>query len=439
MPAIVTNNLRIKNADTFAANMLATPNFIYIGKETQWNEFDTPDRLIGSDQETFDVYNNMLALKKIEAGSVQSVTRRIDWKSGTVYDAYDHRVNMFASKNPVTESFYNFYVLTEEFNVYKCLSNNNGARSTEQPTSQGVSAFQTADGYTWKYMYTIRSGDVLNFLTTNWMPIYSVRYNDGSAQWQVQQAAIDGAIHRIDVLTKGQNYNPLSPPTVTITGDGVGAQATVTINEDTGAITGVTMVNVGQGYSYATVTFDNAGDGVGASAVAIMAPVGGHGANPRTELGGTAKMFKIALSGTEGGDFPTTSFRQIGIIAMPISATDKGSRISVNDITGFAGGDQVQGATSGATGSVIFAIDGIVWLQNVVGNFIVGEDFVNKTRTTTTKVVTALNNTNIPLIQTTASKSEIINRTGRLLYISNREKITRATEQTEDIRIVIPF
>lgn len=438
MPAIITNNMRIKNADAFAASAISIPSYVYIGKQSEWNNEILPDALIGADKEQFDVYNNMLALKKLEAGSIQSVCRRIDWKSGTVYDAYDHRVNMLASKTILGNTFYDFYVLTEEFNVYKCLSNNGGAKSTEQPTSQQVSAFQTSDGYIWKYMYTLRSGDVNNFLTTNWMPIYTLKYNDGSAQWQVQNAAIDGAIHRIELTNKGLNYSKTNPPTVVITGDGTGAEATLEVNEDNGSIARIIMVNVGRGYSYATVTLSNVGDGVGASAVAILSPVGGHGSAARAELGGTAKMFKITLTGDEGGDFPTTSFRQIGIISTPMSL-NLGSKVSTNNVDGFYAGDSVQGGTTGATATVMFVNESIIWLQNVVGNFVIGEALRNLTRNGSSNITTAINNTNIPLIASTASKSEIVNRSGRLLYMSNREKITRATEQSEDVRIVIPF
>lgn len=437
MPAIVTNDLRIKNSDTFAANLIATPNYVFIGRETPWPVENIPPVLTGADQDLFDVYNDLLAIKKIEASSIQTVCQRIDWKAGVKYDQYDHRVNMLG-KDMVNKNFYNFYVVTEEFNVYKCLSNNGGTASFERPTSQQINAFQTSDGYIWKYMYTLRSTDTVNFLTTDWMPIYTLKYNDGSAQWQVQNTAIDGAIHRVEVTNKGANYSSTTPPTVIITGDGSGATATAQVNPDDGSISKIVILNPGSGYSYATVTLDNIGDGVGATAVAIMSPVGGHGFDARAELGGTSKMIKISISGDEGGFFPTTTFRKTGVISAPLS-NNVGSKVTLNNNAGYAAGDSLQGDTSGAIGQVLYVDDSLVWIQNVVGSFVVGEAMNNLTTGSSSNIVTAINGTNIPLLQSVAAKADIVNRSGKILYMSNREKITRAAEQSEDVRVLIQF
>ena len=55
-----------------------------------------------------------------------------------------------------------FYVMTDDYNVYKCLSNNDttsggivGTTSTVKPTGTGTSIISTADGYKWKFMYQI--------------------------------------------------------------------------------------------------------------------------------------------------------------------------------------------------------------------------------------------------------------------------------------------
>lgn len=436
MPAIITQDLRIKNADTFAADLVNTPNYIYIGKSTEWADELIPDAMVGSDNDLFQVYNDLLAMKKIDSSSVLSVCRRINWVAQTVYDEYDHRVNMDA-RDMLGNNIYNYYVLTEEFNVYKCLSNNNGVPSTERPTSQQINAFQTSDGYIWKYMYTIRSGDVLNFLTTGWMPIYSLKYNDGSAQWQVQTTAIDGAIHRVELTNNGSNYSASNPPTVTITGDGTGATATAVVS-DSGTITRIVMVSVGSGYSYATVTFGNVDDGIGAVADAILSPIGGHGFDARTELSGTAKMVKVSITGAEGGAFPTTSFRKIGIISAPLS-NNLGSKVSLNNIVGYSAGDSLQGGTTGAIGQVLYVDQTVIWIQNVTGNFVVGEALNNLTTNKSSNITTVLNGIKIPLLKSVASKAEIVNRSGKILYMSNREKITRATEQSEDLRIIQEF
>ena len=46
-------------------------------------------------------------------------------------------------------------VMTDEFYVYQCLHNNNGAASTVKPTGTSPNPFKTSDGYIWKLLYTL--------------------------------------------------------------------------------------------------------------------------------------------------------------------------------------------------------------------------------------------------------------------------------------------
>ena len=89
-----------------------------------------------------------------------------------------------------------FYVITPQYRVYKCLNNNSGAISTVLPTSISTSASTPAalaDGYVWKYMYTLSTIDQEFFYTTNWIPVRYITVNDGSDQWTIQQNAIAGS------------------------------------------------------------------------------------------------------------------------------------------------------------------------------------------------------------------------------------------------------
>ena len=99
-----------------------------------------------------------------------------------------------------------FYTVTDEFNVYKCLDNND-AKSTEKPTGRSTSVIETADGYKWKYMYTILASEVLKYMTTEWIPVKVLDEDDGSNQWLVQEAAVDGAIDIINVTNQGSGYS----------------------------------------------------------------------------------------------------------------------------------------------------------------------------------------------------------------------------------------
>lgn len=437
MSSIISNSLRILNSETFAKRISEQPTYLFIGKETSWADEELPDVPTESTKDLSQLYKNLLAVKRVTPDTMTSVIQRINWVSNSVYDAYDDTLNMIDDRKS-NGTKYRFYALTDEFNVYKCLSNNNGAVSTTKPTSQQITEFKTPDGYIWKYMYTIRSTDVFSFLTQDWMPVYTIIANDGSSQWQVQENAIDGGIHDIVVKTGGASYNPAIPPTVVITGDGTGATAQASVHPISGAITRILITNPGSGYTVATVALNNVGSGNGCTSVAIIAPVGGHGKDAKLELGGVNKMIKMTLSGTEGGEFPTTTFRQAGLLYKPMS-NDQGSKITVATTNGFESGATVTGSTTGATGVIRLVDDNdrTLWIDTVVGAFIQSETIVSVDVSATIERVE--NNTNLVLINSVSSVDNIVARSGEFMYISNRQFITRNDTQSEEIRFIIGF
>lgn len=438
MPSIITNQMRIVNSETFAKRVSSQPTYLFIGKNTPWADEELPDTPFETDVEKVDVFKSMLALKRVQSSEINSVVPRIDWAANVVYDAYDSRVNMVDGRKSNGKR-YQFYALTDEFNVYKCLSNNNGAASTVKPTSQQVTDFKTPDGYVWKYMYTIRSTDVFNYMTSDWIPIYTIEANDGSAQWQAQQNAIDGAIHSIVITSSGGGYNPLSPPIVTIVGDGAGATATVVIDPITGGIKQVNVTDVGSGYTSATVTLTNVGGGSSALLSPIIAPPRGHSYDARVELGGVHKMIKLNISGTENGTFPVGTFRQSGLIFKPLS-TELGTKITVSSTNGFSEDDTITGNTTGAVGRIrlVDSNERILWVDSVIGDFIQNE--IIKSQVNNESLIQVVeNNTNIVLSAAVSSATNVVRKSGELLYISNREFITRSESQVEEIRFVINF
>lgn len=437
MSSIITNALRILNSDTFAKRITEQPTYIFIGKQTPWADEEIPDTPTESAKSLGQIHKDLLAAKRITADTLTSVILRVNWSANSMYDQFDHRKNMIDDRKP-NGSRYRFYVLTDEFNVYKCLSNNNGAASTTKPTSQQITEFQTPDGYIWKYMYTVRSTDVFSFLTQDWMPVYTIEANDGSSQWQVQENAIDGGVHDIILDAAGSGFNPLTPPTVVISGDGTGATATAIVNSISGSISRIVVTNPGKNYTVANVSLINTGAGVGVIATAILSPVGGHGKDAKLELGGVNKMIKMSLNGTEGGTFPSTTFRQAGVVYKPIS-TDVGSQITVASTDGFDEGATVVGGTTGTTGRIRLVDDNgrTLWIDTVVGAFIQSE--IITSNGTTAPIERANNEAKLPLVAGVAAAASIIPRTGEFMYISNREKITRNDTQSEEIRFIVGF
>ena len=179
MPAIVTNKFRVHNSEQFHeafSEAASTNQFIFIGKVSEWLDASsvnidanppTPTDTVENTE--YNHWDDMILAKRVTSSDVSHVINRYNWTSGTVYDQFDSQDSTLYSKP--------FFVVTEDFNVYKCMYNNHGAQSTVMPssinTSAGVSE-TTADGYKWKYMYSISAADALKFITTSFIPVLSL-------------------------------------------------------------------------------------------------------------------------------------------------------------------------------------------------------------------------------------------------------------------------
>ncbi len=213
MPAIVTNKFRIHNAKQFveafnevaatsgdamvdSSGLLTTNMYLFIGKVTPWTDDTQPPTPTDSVSNT--VYNHwrdMIAAKRIGPADVSHVVPRYNWTSGQNYFAYTHANNTLFDQT--------FYVLTEDYNVYKCLANNNtGGTSTTQPSGTGTSFITTGDSYKWKFMYQISAARALKFVTPSYMPVQRVR----KANLAIANTSGNGAIEIAHVTNGGTAY-----------------------------------------------------------------------------------------------------------------------------------------------------------------------------------------------------------------------------------------
>lgn len=390
MAAIVTSNLRIHAAKQFDSSFSdgAQSIYLFIARTLPWENDNQPPTPIDCEGDASATYREMLSMKRINGSDASLVIPRNNWTVGTIYTQYSNDVDLFdpTSGNPP------FYVVTDSLNVYKCLNNNNGAASTVIPSGTSTSVVTNADGYQWKYMFTVNSADVLKFVTTEWIPVKTLETNDGSQQWLVQQAAVAGTIDRIDMVTVGTQYTQV--PTVTITGDGTGATAVAAISG--GNVTGITVTSTGSGYTWATVAITDGGVASnGATAKAIISPFAGHGANPTAELGGYFVLINGKLTYDENGIFTIANdYRRIGLLKNPILKGSNGSqataatydqtvRLTFSTVSGssFVQDEIVTGATSSAQGVVLDwnATTSVLRLVQTVGTFVPGETVVGDT------------------------------------------------------------
>ena len=342
MAAIITEKFRLHNAKEFKQSATESGNamYMFIGRPLSWSDDSNPPTPVDSLNDEYDAYANMTALKKVSSTDVSHAIIRRDWTSGTVYDEYRHNYTSSNTANSGASTLWasTFYVVTSDYNVYKVISNNNGANSTVMPSGTSTNILTTGDGYKWKYMYTISASDVIKFVTSDFVPVKTIgakaavegevgglgsaATDDSSTQWDVENGAVDGSIEHARVTAGGSSYGSDGNYNVAISGDGASGQLQVTVSS--GAITAVTVNAVGSGYSVASI--DNgllrtatSSSGSGATFDIIISPKNGHGSDPVEELGGNYVIVNSRLEYAEGsGDFPTDNdFRQIGLIVNP--------------------------------------------------------------------------------------------------------------------------
>ena len=174
--------------------------FFYIARPTGWtegNEVNQPDTVSADN----DSRRQIIAIKAIRPSDVNFLIPKNPWTRGTLYQEFSDDLGISGAT---------FHTMTDEFNVYKVISNNNGAASTYRPSSTNTSGtFSTKDGYVWKYMYTIPES-IRRHITDDFVPVetVSVRGLDDVTQRQfdVRSNAFAGGIEHIDIPIGSSRY-----------------------------------------------------------------------------------------------------------------------------------------------------------------------------------------------------------------------------------------
>jgi len=249
---------RVELARTFHRDIKNNNDYFHfaVGRTTAWTDDTVPETPIDSDSYISEFRRSMMFTQRIDSADVCLLAKRRNWTSGTVYDQYDDNYSSTIQSNSgaTTLADATFFVVTDEFKVYKCISNNFNGTSTVKPTSTGTSVFELSDKYNWKFMFQISASDQTKFLDADYIPVRKLTGNPTHD--------VTGEVDSISVTAGGSGYT--SAPTVVISGDGDGlATGTATISG--GAVTGVTINTSGSGFSFAFVSFTGGG-GSGATA-----------------------------------------------------------------------------------------------------------------------------------------------------------------------------
>ena len=485
MAAIITNKFRINNAEQFVESFSETSAetyYLFIGRAHSWaSDVDAQGNTIAegtdaspptpNDDVTSEFYNydDMLGAKLVASTDVSRVIPRRNWTTGTTYDMYEHNIGSGnAAASGATNLFDSSYVVMNgSFAVYKVIENDGATASTVEPTSTSNSIFSTSDGYRWKYMYSLTSAETLNFMSTDFIHT--------STDSTVSAAAVNGALDTILVVAGGSSYNVSSGTTITaipIRGDGSSGVASVVISS--GAIASATVTTAGTGYTFAYIrTADiiaatNAGGaGSGDNLNVIIPPKGGHGANAVKELGGFYIMLNKSLVGVEGtSDIGVgNDFRRIGLLKDPTNfgtstvatATTRRQIYATifSSVSGtFTADEEINQATTGAVAKVIEfdSTNKILYYYQTRFPDVGTDTNGNLTAISGANAITGQSSSASATPNTSSSATvngvtfasgyanpELAYDSGDIIYVEERSPITRASDQTENVKLIIEF
>ncbi|MFZ9241637.1 MAG: hypothetical protein ACO239_00470 [Sediminibacterium sp.] len=423
------------NSNSYLPIDKRTYTFVGIGKQTPWNSgteiAPSPDQATRSLSQ---IYRDTIVLKRLSQENASFVVQRVNWEYGTLYAAYGCGVCPAGT---------NFYVLNSKDQVFKCLYNNGQSLSTSEPqlslssTSLEEPYFETADGYKWKYMYTLTSLQKQRFLSSDWMP---VTYNKF-----VRAAAVNRSLDIVRITNSGNNYvDGGSQDIITITGDGT--DAILKANVVGGQIVDIIIQNRGQDYTTANLTISDVAGGIGsnAAAVVVFSPQNGHGYDPVEELYTSTVMFNVDYDGSENDVFPAENeYRQVYMIQNPL---ENGSTNLANSeiYTAYTKVKVSPGVGDFSNDEKVF--QGIDLARSTFNADVISFD--ENTNYLYLNNIFGTLNTNEPIKGNESGSIRVaINKTdptiklysGNLLYISNSLPVSRDPDQTDRIRFVLSF
>jgi len=501
MTAIITEKFRLHNAEQFFESFSeAAPHVYYmlIGKATPFTSSTsggtdasppTPADDISSE---FYVWDQTIAGKNIASSDVTHALPRRDWANSTTYDMYEDDISSSNLTTSGQASLYQstFFFRTSDNRVYKVLDNNAGtAYSGSEPTSESTSPFAQG-GYVLKYMYTITAAEQTKFLTTDFMPV--------TTDSTVSSAATDGMIESL-IVTAGSGYTD-GTYYVGVDGDGTsagtssGAVISFVVSSGVIATFGLTsgtdtiVYAGGAAYTFGTVTLTDAkvftdatletavttgdiADGSGGAIQVVISPKEGHGNDAVDELGGHYVIMNTLFIGAERDDLLTgNDFRNISIVTDPTTygtstvASDQTIRqtyaAKLTSVSGtFTVDEKISQASTGAIGKVVEwdSTNSILYYQqerytdygtDSVGAYVAfsGVNAITGASSaaagtpdsTADSAVTLANGFTITFTDGYVNP-ELEPDSGNIIYNENRSPISRATDQTEDIKIVVEF
>ena len=155
-------------------------------------------------------------------------------------------------------------------------------------------------------------------------------------------------------------------------------------------------------------------------------------------------MLSLKIDGDETGTlFTNNDFRVVGLVSNPLLYSGLQANGTVYDLTtkltvtaksaALSGDEIITGGTSGAQGRyVTFAntnatgTAGIISVTGMTGTFVATESITGNT-STVTATVASINNRDLKDFE------------GDILYVENRLPVSRSSDQSEDIKLIVRY
>ena len=368
MPAIISDQFRIMNAETFTKSLVGVGNtfnsyYTFIGQPNALNSQANGSASWGDGlppldgfKEESEIKETIISMKKVTTNDVRRMVRKNTWGSGTTYEMYRHDYTIY-NLSPITNSpsLYdaNYYVINEDLRVYICLQNGTdpentkGKPSVDQPDFVDLEprpAGTSGDGYIWKYLYTIKPSEIVKFDSIEFIPVPE-DWGTVGGSISTKNNAINGRVQILTITNRGSGYEPESKTfaNIPILGDGTGGKATVVV-DSFGKVSDAYVTDGGTGYTKGIIQFEPEAPGIPdeltntgtiAKFDVIIPPKGGHGYDIYRELGAYRVLVysRYNTDETNPDTIIGNDFARIGIIKNPTKTTSDVEPLDIAEVS----------------------------------------------------------------------------------------------------------
>jgi hypothetical protein len=455
MAAIITENFRRLSTQLFLNDLKGRDYYVGIGKSDPWVGEGSPSFNVplptGTASEQQEVLSNLSTLIQVQDENTGLVIPNIKYKVNSYYKEYDPTDDSCffpaVADNGVTIN--PCYMTTSGGYIFLCIKSGPGLSTELPPESITYTPNRMPDGYIWALVDKI---DFNNSSVVNTNQFISI--NAGSltgANQTVSAQATGNLLYGFTILNGGSGYNPAIQqiPFIWHTSDAQEPmQCPITV--DVNGI--ITSISLPVDYDYdgrilgGYFDFDNfAGVGSGAVIVPRIAPVNGFAYTPREILPAWYVSISISAADDINRDGLYTPYRQISLVKEPLAVNQAGDVSTLGTLRYAEAANDISDLNLLRTGDIIEFTNGTRAFYDTY-DLVDGKYrlyFHQNDNTGYGSIpFTAGSFTNISGNGTVYTYLEIkgneyTTSTGTVVFIENRKAISRAENQTEQIKIII--